>query len=376
MIRCILHRSCVTAAATLTLALAPLGLSAAPNVAVPTGEAHRVLIIDSAIDRIVGEIDGINNSHGLAAAPDGNRLYAGSLEMRAAAQVPPKPAGISEDEHRAHHAPAAEAGAKMAGSGDLRGTAYQIDSSDRRILRQIDLPGPVHHALITRDGRYGISTHPGGGNISVVDLDSGELAGVVATGPVANYVISNGDGSRLWVSNTGNGTVSEIDTSRWIVRRNLLVDQAPEHMVLSPDESSLYVVANGAGQVVELDIDSGEVVRRHPVGQDPHGLDISDDGSQLYVSVMGANRLAAIQLATGVIRTLPLGPAPYHLVTVKDTGKIYVSSRSDPKLWVVSQRDLQLVGEIPITGIGHQMALLNSAPETTVSPGAGQGGKP
>lgn len=372
MIRCILQRSCMTAAATLTLALAPLGLSAAPNVAVPTGEAHRVLIIDSAIDRIVGEIEGVNNSHGLAAAPDGDRLYAGSLEERAAAAAPPKPAGMSEDEHRSHHAPAGGAAAQVAGNGDLRGTAYQIDAGERRILRQIDLPGAVHHSLISRDGRYGVSTHPGSGNISVVDLDSGELTAVVATGPVANYMVSNSDGSRLWVSNTGNGTVSEIDTSRWIVRRNLLVDSAPEHMVLAADESSLFVVANGVGQVVELEIDSGEVVRRHPVGRDPHGLDISDDGSQLYVAVKGENRLAAIQLATGVIRSLPLAPEPYHLVTVKDTGKLYISSRKESKLWVVSQRDLQLVGEIPITGIGHQMALLGGNAAAT----RGQGDKP
>jgi hypothetical protein len=89
-----------------------------------------------------------------------------------------------------------------------------------------------------------------------------------------------------------------------------------------------------------------------------------------------ADQKLLYQLATGVIRTLPLGPAPYHLVTVKDTGKIYVSSLQNPKLWVVSQRDLQLVGEIPITGIGHQMALLNTASEAALSPAAGQGGKP
>jgi len=374
MTRCILHRGYLKAAATLTLALVPLGLSAAPHVAVPTGEAHRVLIIDSAIDQIVGEIDGITNSHGLASGPKGIRLYAGSLNVRTGDQAPARPAGMSEDEHRSHHEADSGAKTEVSPGTDMVGTAYQIDAVDRRILRQIDLPGSIHHTLISTDGRYGISTHPVTGLISIVDLETGTLMMKLATGAVPNYIVTKRDGSRLWVSNTGNSTISEIDTSRWIVLRNLIVEKAPEHMVLSPDESSLYVVANGVGQVVELDIASGEMVRRHPVGQDLHGIDISDDGSQLYVAVKGDNKLAAIQLATGVIRTLPLGPEPYHLVTVKDTGKLYVSSRRESKLWVVSQRDLKLLGEIPITGIGHQMALLNQASGVAVNDT--QGDKP
>lgn len=358
MIHCTLRRRCLTGAATLTLALAPLGLSAAPNVYVPAGEANRVLIIDGAIDQVVGEIDGVLNTHGLAANPTGDRLIAGSLKVRAASEQPIKPAGMAEDEHQAHHAASGDSGSGAVQGADLVGTVYQIDVPGKRIVRQIDVPNSVHHNLITVDGRYGISTHPTMGVISVVDLSTGELALQLATGVVPNYVVSNREGNRLWVSNTGNNTVSEIDTQRWIVRRNLVVDQSPEHMVLSPDESSLYVVANGAGQVVELDLISGEIVRRHPVGSDPHGIDISDDGTQLYVAIKGDNKLAAIQLNTGVVRALPLGPDPYHLATINGTGKVYVSSRKDSKLWVVSQRDLKLVGEIPISGIGHQMVVM------------------
>ncbi|KAA3628272.1 MAG: YncE family protein [Proteobacteria bacterium] len=358
MIHCTLRRRCVTGVATLTLALAPLGLLAAPIVYVPAGEANRVLVIDSAIDQVVGNIDGVLNTHGLASDPAGKRLLAGSLKVRDVSDAPAKPAGVTEDEHQAHHAASANPVVPSVTSSDLVGTVYLIDVSGKRIVRQIDVPGSVHHNLITVDGRYGISTHPTAGVISVIDLNTGELATQVATGVVPNYVVSNREGSRLWVSNTGNNTVSEIDTRRWIVRRNLIVDQSPEHMVLSPDESSLYVIANGAGQVVELDLVSGEIVRRHPVGSDPHGIDISDDGTQLYVAIKGDNKLAAIQLNTGVVRALPLGPDPYHLATIKDTGKVYVSSRKDSKLWVVSQRDLKLVGEIPISGIGHQMVVM------------------
>ena len=358
MIRCIFNRGSLKVAASLTLALVPLGLSAAPNVYVPAGEADRVLVVDSAIDKVVRTIDGIANSHGLSAGPQGQRLYVGSLNQRAANQVPAKPAGMSEDEHLSHHAGGTNRKpVNISLSGQI-GTAYQIDVSSEQIVRKIDVPGAIHHTLITRDGRYGVSTHPVSGQISVVDLDSGTITAQIATGSLPNYIVSDRDGSRIWVSNTGNNTVSEIDTGRWIVRRNMVVEQAPEHMVLSADESSLYVVANGSGQVVEVELEAGEVVRRHPVGSDPHGIDVSDDGTQLFVAVKGDNRLAAIQLATGVVRTLSLGPAPYHLLAVRNTGKLYVASRRESKLWVVGQRDLRLLGEIPISGVGHQMAVI------------------
>lgn len=358
MISRTLSRHRVIGVASLTLALAPFGLSAAPTVYVPVGEANRVLVVDSASDQVIGAIDGIANTHGLAGDPRRRRLFAGSLNVRAPDQLPPQPAGVAQDEHQAHHA----AGATPVSAAQGVGTVYQIDAKGSGILRQIDVPGSVHHTLVTADGRYGVATHPTAGVISIVDLDTGELAAQVATGVVPNFVVANREGNRLWVSNSGNDTVSEIDTQRWIVRRNLVVDKAPEHMVLSPDESSLYVVANGAGQVVELDLESGAVVRRHPVGQDPHGIDISDDGTQLYVAVKNDHKLAAIQLSTGVIRTLLLSPAPYHLATIRGTGKVYVSSREASRLWVVSQRDLRLIGEIPITGIGHQMAVMTGMP--------------
>ena len=60
----------------------------------------------------------------------------------------------------------------------------------------------------------------------------------------------------------------------------------------------------------------------------------------------------------GTRRVLPLSPAPYHLETIKGTGKVYVSSSSSPKIWVVDQTSAQLVGEIEIKGEAHQMTIV------------------
>jgi YVTN family beta-propeller protein len=353
-----LESRCLLVAALLGVGLAPAGLWAAPTVYIAGGDADQVLVVDSADNRVTAEIGGVKNTHGLAADASGRVLLAGSLNPRESEDVPEKPAGMSDDEHSAHHGTQAGGTAEQALARSATvGTVYQIDTAQRRILRQINVPGFVHHTLVTADGRYGIATHPTTGGISVIDMQSGELMHHLATGPVPSYAVASADGSRVWVSNSGNDTVSEIDTGNWIVRRNLIVGRAPEHMALAPDGASLYVVENGDGTIAELDVASGETVNRYPVGNDPHGIDFSDDGTQLFASAREDEKLVAIDLNTGDVRTLTLAPAPYHLAAVDGTGNLYVSSRESPLIWVVSQEEMKVLGEIPIRGVGHQMVV-------------------
>ena len=43
-----------------------------------------------------------------------------------------------------------------------------MDTAKGEIARTVKVPGPVHHVVVTPDGRFAVSTHPMGGGISVV----------------------------------------------------------------------------------------------------------------------------------------------------------------------------------------------------------------
>ena len=88
-------------------------------------------------------------------------------------------------------------------------------------------------------------------------------------------------------------------------------------------------------------------------------MDLSDDGRLLYASSKADNTLVAFNLANGERRTVSLTPAPYHIATIRGTGKVYVSSRMAPKIWVLDQQMLAVRGEIPIRGEGHEMGVVN-----------------
>ena len=341
------------------LAFLPLVVLARTEVYVPLGSANAVAVVDTDADRVVAEIPGVTASHGLAVSWDGRFLVAGSLAERSEGVLPPKPEVMSVDEHAAHHEIGKPYVPDSSEKSKSVGSVYLIDAKTRRVLRQIDVPGSVHHVLITPDGKYPVATHPGRGSVSVIDIPGHQFQKELPTGPAPNYAVAKRDGTRVYVSNAGNGTISEIDTATWTVLRDLPAGRSPEHIVLSPDEHYIYAVVPADGIVSRVDLARGKVTESYPVGKDSHGVDLSDDGRFLYASSKAENRLVVQNLASGERCTVDLEPAPYHVTTVRGTGKLSVSSRRSPQIWVLDQQSLALLGSIPIRGEGHEMGVVN-----------------
>jgi dipeptidyl aminopeptidase/acylaminoacyl peptidase len=341
----------------LTWSLAVASAASAASVYIPGGSAGEVLVVDATTDRVTGRIEGLPDVHGLGAAAGARYLVAGSYSESpvASASSVAKPEDMSQDEHAAHHA-----GGGGSSSDEKRAVSIVsvIEVADGSIVARLEVPGAVHHVAISPDGRYAIATHPNDDGVSVIDLRGLEVLPLVRTGASPNYVVFNADGSRAYVSNAGNGTISEIDTARWIVRRNFVVGEGPEHMAVGHDGKLLYVANAEVGAVSVLSLDLGEVVHVFSLGAELHGLDVSDDGGILFVSARAENKLVAIDLASGQQRNAPLGPAPYHLAVIRGMDKLYVSSRDEPKIWVVDQASLTARGTIEIRGEGHQMVQL------------------
>lgn len=321
------------AATAIVIALSAQTAWAGPTVYIPLGSANKVIAVDAASNRITATYDGVDNPHGLVATPDGEYLIAGSLSET------PLPQG----------APINTANSKLS----------VIHPAHGHVMSTLPVAGWTHHQAITPDGRYVLSTHPTRGGISVADLTENKIVRSVATGPTPNYVLVTPDGKRVYVSNSGNNTISEIDTADWKVTRTLDAGASPEHMLLAPDGKRLYVANPRSGQVSEVSLETGKVEHQYAMGKRLHGLDISDDGRWLFVSLISENKLVALDPRTDERRELSLSPAPYHLGAVRGTGKLYVSSRKEPTIWVVDQTSLKLLDTIQLPGgEGHQLAIV------------------
>ncbi|MFO7529456.1 MAG: YncE family protein [Marinobacter sp.] len=331
-----------------------LTVSAAGNHAfIPMGTTDSVGVMDLETGRLTSTISGTVNTHGSALTPDGRYLVVGSLTAHDNQELPKRPEGVTEDDHAAHHGGGGTGAAELTGTGRV----YVVDTSTNAIDRVFEVPGPVHHVLVTEDGRYAVSTHPMGGGISVVDLDSGKVVEVIATGPSPNYIATTGDGQTLYVSNTGNGTISEVDTRNWFVKSNVRMGGRPEHMALAPDGDHLYINDVASGEALELSLPDGVVTARYQIGEAPHGLGLSADGQALFATSQGDERIVRIDLTLDARKSVPLVPAPYHLAVSPFDGRILVTSRAEAKLWVLDPLSLAIVNEVPLEGVGHQISI-------------------
>jgi hypothetical protein len=59
-----------------------------------------------------------------------------------------------------------------------------------------------------------------------------------------------------------------------------------------------------------------------------------------------------------VHKTLHTGPNPNYAAVKRDGSRVYVSSRTSPKFWVLDQQNLALLDEIAIRGEGHEMGVM------------------
>ena len=308
-------------------------LFAGTMVYIPLGSANRVIAVDAATDKITATYTGVENPHGLVATPDGKYLIAGSLNETPLPKPDPK--------------------AKTS-------KLFIIHPAHGHVMLTIPVTGWTHHQAITPDGRYVLSTHTTRSYVSVVDLQSNQVVRTVRTGPAPNYIVITRDGRDAYVTNSGNGTITHIDLTNWKAGRSLPAGPGPEHMVISADEKTLYVGNPRAGTISAVDIAKGKIKQTFNIGLDLHGLDIGDNGNTLFASSKKDNLLVALDPRTGKKRELKLSPAPYHLNTIRGTGKVYVSSRKLPKIWVIDQKTLKVTGIIKLpAGEGHQMAIVS-----------------
>ncbi len=327
---------------------------AVPLMYVPTGGSNEVIVIDAAEDRIVGRIGELENAHGLAATPDGRYLVAGSMQAAPPgdAAVAAKPVQIGEEEHRQHHAPQAS---PAAASSFLS----IVDIEGARVIRRIPVAGLTHHTAVSPDGHVAVAVHSGAGMISLVDMETLAVFKTLNTGAAPNYAVFSKDGRRLYVSNSGAHTVSEIDTAQWRILRELPGGRKPEHLTLPGNGKTLYVAAVDGAEVSALDLAAGTLKTSYATGKGPHGLAISDDGRWLFVSGLEDGTLVRWDLAAGTSDKIDLKPAPYHVEYVAAVKKLYVSSRLEPKIWVIDPQDMAVRGviELGAGAVGHQMVV-------------------
>ena len=164
-------------------------------------------IIDPVTNRVVAEVTGIEANHGVAAAPDGSRLYVSNEADRTVDVVdtktlkvfkqiplsgPPNNIAISKDGRRVYQA--------------IHGEPYGVDVIDTATLanvKRLPLGGlQIHNTYVTPDGKYVIAASDDESfTVAVIDQKTEEQVRSIkfTNRPRPLGFSTNADGSTKWV---------------------------------------------------------------------------------------------------------------------------------------------------------------------------------
>ena len=301
-----------------------------------------VTVIDAATLTAVATIPVGKRPRGIAASPDGTRLYValsgspnagpgvdektlpppdrtadgiGIIDVRQGKLVKVVPSGTDPEQ--------------LAVSPD--GTRVFVANEDAGRASIIDVAsGKVIETFKTGDEPEGVSVEPSGdrvwvtsesdGAVVVYDLAKERTAGSVKVGPRPRSIAFLPDGSRAYVPSENGGTLTLIDARRLrpLKTIDLGTGMRPMGTKMSADGKQLYVTTGRSKMVLFLDTATNTIAGSVEAGARPWGLAVAPDGATLYTANGPSNDVSAIDVATRqVTRKIAVGRGPWGIAMVK-----------------------------------------------------------
>jgi YVTN family beta-propeller protein len=290
-------------------------------------------IIDPVTNRIVGEITGIEANHGVAAAPDGGRLY------------------VSNEADR---------------------TVDVVDTRTLKVFKQIPLSGPPNNISISKDGRrlyQAIHGEPFG--MDIIDtatlekvkrlpLDGMQIHNTYVT-PDGKYVLAASDDRTFTVAVIDQKTEESVYSIKFANRPR------PLAFYMNPDGSTKWVLA-GLSELhgfVIADFATGKEIHRikfpdlggpvkmrsvrAAVGNPNHGIGVQPDNKAVWVTDRLYNMVHAYSLPDlKYLGAVPVAVDPFWMTFTPDSKFVYVANDASASVSAIDTQSMKEVARIPV----------------------------
>ena len=307
-------------------------------------------VIDSATNKIVQVIRGIELPHGVAFSPDGSRVYisnesesvldvvdekSGEILQKVPLSGRPNNIAITKDGDRV-----------LVGIRTDPGVVDVIDTTSLKRSKSISVDGSVHNVFVTPDGKYAVSGSIENKAATIIDLRSEQAVWEVkfdsAVRPMAFEANPDGSTSRIFVQLTGLNGFAVVDfAKRAEVARIKLPDQpggfgipedrtgTPSHGIgVTPDGKSLWVNSTLANAVFKYSLPElkltgysalpvVQTLGHSPTGAVPEWITFAPDSKIIYVSNSGAGSVSAIDTKSfKAVAVIAVGEVPKRINTL------------------------------------------------------------
>ena len=323
---------CVTLA-TVFLAFLPTVVLAQVRILQTNSRDSSVHLIDPATQEIVGEIRDVPVNHGVAAAPDGSRIYISSEAERALKVVDAQTLEIIKSiplSAQPHNVSITPDGSKVyVAIISQPGAVDVIDTRTLENVKTIDMPGGIHNIYVTPDGRNVVAGSIAGRRLTVLDTATDEEVWAwegESIRPVAISAKPDGSTDKLYVQVSGHHgfVVVDFDTRREVARitqpdvppeerYDSTYNGAPAHGIgVSPDGRTVWSTSRMNSHVYVYSVYPDlELLGGIPTGTDPDWITFTPDNKLVYVANAVSNNVSVIDMETlEEVTRIPVGEAP------------------------------------------------------------------
>ncbi len=234
-------------------------------------------------------------------------------------------------------------------------TMVLVDPVTLAIVGRVATGHGPHEVAVSADGRTAYVTNYGaqvpGASISVVDLSSLTVREVALDSLRRPHgiVVSGG---RVYFTAEVNQFVGRLDPAATGVDWGARTAQVATHMVVAtPDGRTLYTANIGSHTISRIDLASG-AVSTIAVGPQPEGIAVAPDGREVWVGHNGDGGVSVVDAASGMVSaTLKAGVMPIRLVFTPDGRRVLASDARGGEVVVLDRATRAVVGRIPTSGV-------------------------
>ena len=197
-------------------------------------------------------------------------------------------------------------------STELDESITVIDRRTRRVVTRLPTGQAESHTFaVSVDGCRIVTANVGPGSVSVIDVPSRTLLGVVEVAVQVNRICLEPHGRFAYTADQGSPRIAVIDTElvehvAWIALPSVGFGTA-----VTASGSHLVVALRNASEVAVVDLRSGEVVHRIATPDHPQAIVLHPDGVRAYSACDADDCAVEVDIRTGrLLRRIETGRKP------------------------------------------------------------------
>ena len=233
------------------------------------------------------------------------------------------------------------------------GALLYFDTASLEVTRAVPVGGNPHEVVVTRDGRYAITSNSRSNTISIVDLSKGKEVDRLAS---ARFQYPHGmalhpNGLWLYLTNEQTRHVFTIDLEKRQIVDELSTGMGGSHMVvLTADGARAYIANRESGTVSLWKTASQKSIAHAEAGSGAEGIALSHDERWLLVANRNDNNLHLFSTTAGLSleAEIAVGEGPVRVAVSPDDRRAFVTHRASAQVYVIDLATRKVTAKIAV----------------------------